>query len=290
MIGSGAVALGCMAAVLLVPLLGGGGPDPGLAHAGRALVMTRADEAHRALERLEAALQPALAAARSGAAAVVAGDDAPGEDLALGAEELRKAAPSQRAAHAAIAALEAARRALDPDAAGLELDLGPGDVSSIAAQLDGTVTAADHFVAMRLRAERLPATLDRAIAALEAGDIDAAEARIDAGRADLDALQAWEVDFATLPVWIDTTDAMVGALERVVAATRAGDRGAASQAAADFAGQRDEAAAADRALRIAIGEGGAAVTATPLGRLAEVLRAVESTRLQVASIVQTVRR
>ena len=284
------MALGVAAAVALVLLLGKGAPDPALAQAGRTLVAVRAEAASRALEQLDGELGPALSAARKGAAAVVAGERRPSEDLAEAAEALSRAAPAARTADAAMAALRGARLAMNPAAAPLAFDVAPGEVESIAAQLEGTSAAADDFVAMRLRAEGLAGLLDEAIVALEADDLGAAEDRLRAARRDLDAIEAWDVDFVTLPVWITTTGATVGALERIVTSTRAGDRAGAARAAEDFAARRDEAAPADRALRIAIGEGGSAVTAAPLGRLAELLRAVDSAREQVASIVQTVGR
>ena len=284
------MALGLVGAMALVPLLGPGGPDPALSRAARSLVVTRGAATLEALDRLEAGLQRGLSAARSGAAAVVAGERGPGDDLARAAEELRSAAPAEDAAHAAVAALDGARLALRPDAAPVDIDFPPGSAASIAAQLEGTVAAADSFVAMRLRAEGLAGILDDAFVALEAGDLATAEDRVRAARDDLQAIEAWDVDFVTLPLWVETTAATVDATERIVRAARAGDADAARDAAEDFAGLRDEAAAADRALRIAIGEGATAVTAAPLERLAEVLRAVQATRLQVASIVQTVGR
>ena len=82
----------------------------------------------------------------------------------------------------------------------------------------------------------------------------------------------------TLPVWIATTDAMITAMEQIVSATRAGDAAAASAAAEAFAALTDDAATADRALRIAIGEGGSSLTAAPLERLAAALGGIEGVR------------
>ena len=48
---------------------------------------------------------------------------------------------------------------------------------------------------------------------------------------------------------------MIGAVEGILAATRAGDAAAAGEAAAAFAALAADAATADRALRIALGEG-----------------------------------
>ena len=104
--------------------------------------------------------------------------------------------------------------------------------------------------------------------ALDRGDVEEATELTSAARTDHDALVAWETDIPTLPVWIETTDAMIGAVEGILAATRAGDAAAASEAAAAFAALADDAATADRALRITLSEGGASLTAAPLGRLA----------------------
>jgi hypothetical protein len=79
-------------------------------------------------------------------------------------------------------------------------------------------------------------------------------------------------------------------METIIAATEAGDQGSAAAAAQEFAALAEEAGPADRALRIALGEGGSAVTAAPLGRLADLLREVALTRLEVASIVHAVGR
>ena len=77
---------------------------------------------------------------------------------------------------------------------------------------------------------------------------------------------------------------MIEAVERILDAIERGDDGAASKAAAEFSALSGEGATADRALRIAMGEGGSAVTATPLGRLAGVLSAIGELRTTLASI------
>jgi hypothetical protein len=77
---------------------------------------------------------------------------------------------------------------------------------------------------------------------------------------------------------------MISAVEQIVAATRAGDASAAGAAADAFAALADDAVAADRALRIAFSEGGSALTATPLARLAAALRGIEAARARTAAI------
>jgi hypothetical protein len=95
---------------------------------------------------------------------------------------------------------------------------------------------------------------------------------------------AWDAGLVTLPIWVETTDEMIGAVERILDATERGDDGAASEAAAEFSSLSDQGATADRALRIAMGEGGSAVTSTPLGRLASVLSSIGELRATLASI------
>jgi hypothetical protein len=118
----------------------------------------------------------------------------------------------------------------------------------------------------------------------------AADVALARARADHEAIAAWEVDLVTLPVWVAASGALVDAAEDLVLATADGDAQAAAEAADAFATQREGAASADRALRIAMGEGGTAVTAAPLGRLADLLRRIAETRAAVAEILQSVSR
>ena len=279
-----------LAVLAVVPLVGGGGPEPSAALAARQLVLDRADAADAALLALERAIAPGLDAARRGSARVVSGDRPPGVELRAASAALASADPAARAAQEAVDALEGARRLVGAGEE-IQLDLPRGEPGSIAAQVEGTAGAADAFAEMRHRAERLVDGLEAALGALEAGSLAEARTLVAAARDDHVALEAWEVELVTLPVWIDTTDAMIGSMETIIDATEAGDDDdAAAAAAREFAALAEEAAPADRALRIALGEGGSAVTAAPLGRLADLLREVALTRLEVASIVQAVGR
>lgn len=278
-----------LAVLAVIPLVGAGGPEPSAALAARQLVLDRAAAADAALHALEEAIAPGLDAARRGSARVVSGDDAPGAELRAAAATLASADGVAGAARRAVDALEGARRLVGAGAV-IDLDVGQGEIGSIAAQVEGTAGAADAFADMRRRAERLVVGLEGALAALEAGSLGEARDLVAVARDDHDALAAWEVELVTLPVWIDTTDAMIGSMETIIAATEAGDEASATAAAQEFTALAEEAGPADRALRIAIGEGGSAVTAAPLGRLADLLREVALTRLEVASIVQAVGR
>jgi len=126
---------------------------------------------------------------------------------------------------------------------------------------------------------------DRALAALDVGAIEEAAELAARARADHEVMVAWETDLPTLPVWLETTDAMIRAVEQIVSAVRSGDADAASQAAEAFGALGDDAATADRALRIALSEGGSAMTAAPLERLAAALGSIEDARAAAEAIV-----
>jgi hypothetical protein len=150
--------------------------------------------------------------------------------------------------------------------------------------------AADAFVDMRLRSLGLPAELAEAVTALEREDPDTAAAVVERARAGHALVAEWENAPSTVPVWLDTTDAMISAVDALVSATRAGDAAAAAAAGEAFAALADDAATADRALRIALGEGGSALTAAPLERLARALGGIEDARATAAALAAVPRR
>ena len=97
------------------------------------------------------------------------------------------------------------------------------------------------------------------------GEPDEAHDQLLLGLVAVDELRAWEDDAPVLSVWIDTVDAMIGAMQRLVDAVRAGDAEEAEVAQAAFADAGEGATEADRALRIGLGEAGSGVTAVPVG-------------------------
>jgi hypothetical protein len=289
MIGTRAAVAAAVVAAAVVLLLGAGGAGPATTLEARRLVVDRAAAADEALAALEASIQPGVDAARRGTALVVAGADPPGAELTAAGESLEGAVPVATHAAAAMEALDGAVLAAGLDAT-IPDPVSPDELGSIAAQLGSTAPAADAFATMRRRAEGLVGLLDESLVALEAGSLAEAGERVADARADHEVIAAWEVDLVTLPVWLVTTDAMIGAMEAIVAAADAGDEAAALAAAEDFAGLSEEAATADRALRIALGEGGTAIAAAPLGRLATLLRDVADARAAVASTLEKVER
>ena len=282
MIGIRASASAAVAVLGVAILLGPVAADPAAVFAAERLVRERAAVAVSAIEALQGAMQPGLEGARTAAAAVVAGDGAPSPLLTEASGHIADAEEEVAPARRAMAALESARLAWHPDATKAPEVLAAGELTSIAAQLAAAGSAADAFADLRARGTGLPGVLEDALGALERGGIGEAEQLAVQARADHDAIVAWETALATLPVWIETTDAMIGAVEEILDATQAGDAAAASAAAEEFAALSDDAATADRALRIALSEGGASMTAAPLERLAAALRSVETARTAAA--------
>lgn len=277
-----------LAAIFLAATLTGTeGPGPGLA-ADR-LVAERAAAGMLALDALDDALAPALDAARSGAARIVSGSEPPSEAFSTAADALAAAEPAAREAAAAMEALDAARRARRPDSEAIDAPIAAGELGSIAGQMQATGAAGDAFARLRREAGTVAEALEHALASLAGEDLDAAQRAAEEAARAHDAVAAWESPPASLPVWLETTGAMIGAMERIVTATRAGDGDAARRAAEAFAALEDEASMADRALRIAVSEGGNALASTALGRLAGQLEAVASARARVAAVIAEAR-
>jgi hypothetical protein len=264
-------------------LTGTEGPGPDLAV--DRLVAQRAGAAVAALDSLEAAMAPAVEAARIGAARTVSGDEPASEAFDAAADALGAAEPGAREAAVAVDRLDAARGLREPGAEAIGVPIPAGELGSIAAQLRATGEAGDAFAEVRHSAATVGLALERALAALDAGDLDAAQRATEEARGAREAVAALESAPRSLAVWLETTGAMIGAMERIVTATRAGDPDAARRAAEKFAALEDEAATADRALRIAVSEGGNALASTALRRLAGQLDAVASARARVVGII-----
>ena len=285
MIGIRGAASAAAAVLGLVLILGPRTADPSVALAAERLVGERALAASAALDALRAAVQPGLDAARGAAAAVLSRDEPPSPRIEAAAALIAEAERSVAPARDAVAALAAAQIAWRPDAAPLLEPLGTGELASIAAQLEAAGPATDTFADLGERSTGLSGVLERALLAFERGALEEAADLTSSARADHDALVAWETDLPTLPVWIETTDAMIGAVEEILAATLAGDAAAASEAAEAFGALAGEAATADRALRIALSEGGSSLTAAPLERLATAVRMIEASHASVAPLL-----
>ncbi len=275
------------AVVLVAVALSPTAPNPVVELRARAILAERAARADAALVALEEALAPGVELARRASARTVAGEDQPGPVVGDAAAALRGAIDAADRARDAFAALDGARRAWRGSPEALQPPVPPGELDSIAGQLEAAADDADAFFAMRQRTEQVTAALDAALDALAGGDLAGAAAWAREARDAHEAVAAWNVDLATLPIWIEATDEMIGIVEQIVAAAEAGDSEAAEAAAQELESLSSDAASADRALRIAIGEGGSAVLSAPLDRLAAVLDSVETARRVAASIGRT---
>lgn len=277
----------------VVALLGGvigqrdadpmGADPPGAVDAERAL-RRRAQDADIALASLAERLMVALAAGRRGAGRTVAGTASPSGQLEQAATDVADAAGALSATSDALAALrgaaEVAGVASVPPA-----PVTPDELASIAAQLRASAEPAADLAAHRMEAETVVAALGDALAALDTDDPEAAAAAIERGMAAHAAVVAWEAQLVTLPIWIETSGLLLGALGDLAAATLAGDAAAARDAADRYAAAADEGRRADQALGIALAEGGAAITDVPLRRLAAVLERIDDARAALVPIL-----
>jgi hypothetical protein len=243
----------------------------------------RAEAALDALDALEAALDPGREAGRRGSARIVAGEEPPGPPLEEAAASLEAAVDE---ADALATSLLAVRGSTAADGNGPPTPVNGQDLRSIAAQLRDSAAAGEEFATMRHRAEEVPMALDAALRAIETGDTAAAAEHLAAARERHEALSAWEPGLVTLPIWLDTTDRMLDAIDELLTAIVAGDADAVRAAGEAVAAVGDQAREADVALSLAISEGGAAIARTPLERLAGVLRRLDETRRQLTAIVQ----
>lgn len=272
-------------AALVAGIAVGAGGDPGAMLAAERLVETRAREAAAELDALATALAPAREEARRGVARVVSGRESPAEALGAAADIVDDAAQQAASARAAVSALNATRDMAPDDAPDVTEPPGPEDLHALAGELRASASAAEAFAERRRSAARVVETLDAALQSLVEGrPSDAADA-VTAARADHAALLSWPREIAILSIWLETTDAMISAVETLIDASRGGDDERAAAAARDFAALSGEAAIADRALRIAVGEGGGAVTAPALERFGAVTAAIEGSRSSVTALL-----
>jgi hypothetical protein len=262
--------LAAAGAVALIVVLGGGAPRPEIARDANAAIVAAADDSLVAIDRLEAELAPALDAARMGGARVVAGESDPAEPLASATDGLVSAAPAATQLRNALAQLERARAALEPAAELLPTAPDAEQLLSIAGQLASTADAGASFAQMRRGAESVSGSVVDALDAAADGRLDEADDHLAASLVAVDAVRDLEESAPALTVWIDTADAMIGAVQELVDAVRTGEVERADAAQADFDAAAEGAAQADRALRIGLGETGNAISTVPLQRLAEV--------------------
>ncbi len=258
--------------------------DPQLAAARAGAVAAAAGRAMAALDALTAIIDQARNAARSGSALIVDGSDPPGPPLIAAADALEASSAEVTAADEAVARLSGILAAVNPAEAGPPLGIGPAELPGIGAQLRESAPAATTFVGLRHAAQTTLTELGGALAALTADNPDTALAAITRARAARDLLSTWQSPPPELAVWLDTTEAMLEAAQRIADALAADDQTAADAAGQAYAAAARQAAEADRALELSIAETGSAITLPALQRLALADDSVTSARTWIASL------
>jgi hypothetical protein len=275
--------------VLMGGLLGLRSPDPARADPAawhlvvQQVVADRAD-AISALSKLRDTITAALGEGRAGAALTVAGSDAPGPHLEACGRRLAAAEPLLVAARVRLRDLAAWLAVAGPGTPTPVLELVPGELSATGGQLISAAAPADAFAAMRADTDATLSSLRDAFVALDAGDAATALRAADAAAASLRAVQAWPGRIDTLPIWIGTTSALVGAVAAMARAIERGDPSAAAAAETAYRQAAADAHQADIALAIALAEGGSAVSAGALASVAQEQAAVEAALGQLLAL------
>jgi len=280
MIGSGA-ARGLLATIVLGATLclrpaAAAAADPPAQVARDGAVHDAAREATAGVVALSDVLDAARDAARRGSALVISGDQDPAPELVAAAAALEGGADLATRAQADMRALAGILASVDPGTEPPALAVSAPTLLGIASQLRESAASATAFVERRHASEETLAALGSALGALEAGDLDGAEVALRTAREAQNTVAAWESPPPELSIWLETTSAMLSAADRIVVALRAGDPEDAGAAGVDYHEAASRAALADRALALAIAEGGGAVTATVLLRIAGALEDVAS--------------
>ena len=246
--------------------------DPPIAAARHATLRDVASAADRALDDLIAQLKVAIDGGRRGSALIQDGDQDPGPAFDEAASATRSAATLADRAADATERLDAVLRSVE--SAGGPLPPGPSSsLAAIAEQLTTSGAAGGSFVERRLAATATLTALAEALGALDDDDPGAALAALDRADASLATVAEWPAPPTVLPLWLETTGAMLEAARGIAGATIAQDPKAAEAAANAYRRAAEEARRADTALAIAIAEAGSSLAGTPMRLLAEALAA-----------------
>jgi len=226
-----------------------------------------AEAAETALAKLSAELERARDHARRGASLTVAGEE-PAPELTAAADVLAGASDEADGARRTLVVLDGMAAAIQPDAIVPSLAYGGADLEQLAAQLRSAADAATLFVERRHATQAVVDALAAALAALDRNDPAAALDGLRAADAPLALLAEWKERPPLLRYWMMISVELLDAAGDIARATIAGDAEAVKAAAARYAEAADAALGADNALAVTLSEEGAAVSVTPLQRLA----------------------
>jgi hypothetical protein len=277
------------ALLLLLVLLGARLSDPAASDPFRVawLVQVGASQAAAADHSLAAAedsMRAATDQARQGMSAIVAGNTDPTIGLTAAASGFEQSAPLVADAQTNLTALRWTLVALDPDTAAPALSIGQADVLAISAQWLATVPPSAGLSDLRIQAEGTVTILADALASLGADDFDAALTSLDQAEAALEPIREQSDRIPILGVWIETVDGLIAAMRDIAFAAQAGDSAALAEAQTAYEAAAADAARADQALTIAIGESANLIVRPASTSSADALRAVNATRDELAGL------
>ncbi len=283
------VAAFIVAVVVLLVLLGARSADPAVSDPVRIaglirLGATQAAAADASLADAEGRMRAATEQARQGMSAIVAGEADPTVGLTAAADGFEQAAPSVGDAQANLTALRWTLLALDSNATIPELTVRQADILAISAQWLAAVPPSAALTDLRRQAEETVTLLTAAVASLDADDPAAALESIDQADAALEPIRDESDQIPALGVWVDTVDALSTAVRDIALAAQAGDPAALAEAQAAYEAAAADAARADQALTIAIGESAAQIVRPASASSAVALRAVTAARDELAAL------
>jgi len=276
--------------VVVVALLFGAAPsDSGAADPLREAALQRkaaaqAAEADAALQDAEELMDAGIREAGRAQAAVLAGTQDPFVLMDGAAASFEAAAIPVDEAHVVLDALGWTLAALDPEASPPTLDLRGADLLTISAQWRATALPLSALADLRRAAEATLVSLEDALIALEDDDPAAALDAVADAKASLETVRPSDDGDTTLHFWVDTVDALLTATTDIAHAVQAGDAEALAEAQAAYAAAAEDAARADQALAIALGEATADVTGPASTSSAAALRAVDATRAALGGL------
>ncbi len=236
-----------------------------------------AEAADAALARLAVELDRAREHVRRGTALTVSGD-APAPELTSAADLLAGASDEADAARRGLLALQGIAAAIQPAVTVPFLSFGGTDLELIAGQLQSSAAAAALFVQRRDATQAVVDALAEALAALERDDPTGALASLEAAGAPLGLLEDWEERPPLLDYWLMISGDLLDAAHDIAIATLNDDPAAVKAAGERYAAAAELARGADNAVALTLSEEGAAISATPLRRLAAVADEADEAR------------
>lgn len=243
------------------------------------------EAADAALARLAAELDRARDHARRGTALTASGE-APAPELTSAAEILAGASDEAEAARRGLQVLDGVAAAIDPLATIPALSYGGSELELIAAQLQSSAATATLFVERRHATQAVVDALATALAALERDDPSAGLDSLSQADAPLALLEGWKEQPPLLRYWMMVSADLIAAAGDIARATLADDPAAVKAAGERYARAAEAARGADNALALTLSEEGAAISATPLRRLAAVADEADDARAAITLMRQ----